>query len=321
MSLLEVRNLRTYFFTRRGVVKAVDGVSFSLKESEVLGLVGESGCGKSITGLSILRLVPEPAGRIVEGEITLDGEDLLKKSKQEMREIRGNKLSMILQDPRSALNPLLSVGDQVTEPIKVHQHLKGRTAWNKAVNLLQRVRIPSPETYLRSWPHQLSGGMAQRVVGAISLSCEPRLIIADEPTTSLDATVQLQYLNLLRELQASTKLALIFITHDFGIVARMCHRVAVMYAGKIVENAGVREIYNQPKHPYTAALMKSVPRPDIQVQRLTSIGGQPPPLHSLPPGCAFLARCQSAGDKCRLMEYPPAVEVEDGHFVSCWKYA
>lgn len=320
MSLLEVNNLRTYFYTRRGVVKAVDGVSFSVGQGEVLGLVGESGCGKSITGLSILRLVPKPAGRIIEGEIMLAGEDLLKKSEKEMRAIRGRKLSMILQDPRTSLNPVLTVGDQVMEPIKIHQNLKGRNVWNRAKNLLLAVGIPSPETYLQSWPHQLSGGMAQRVIGAIAISCEPCLIIADEPTTSLDATVQLQYLKLLRDIQERTKLALIFITHDFGIVARMCDRVAVMYAGKLVEIADVREIFNQPKHPYTEALMNSVPSVDIEVERLASIKGEPPPLHHLPQGCSYLPRCHCVIDKCHLEEYPPTVEIRDGHFVSCWKY-
>jgi len=253
---LEVKNLKTYFFTRWGTVKAVDGVSFCLKEGETLGLVGESGCGKSITCLSLLRLVPEPAGRIVGGEILLQGEDLLKKSEKEMREIRGAKISMILQDPMTSLNPVFTIGNQLTEAIKIHRGLKGKDLRERAVNMLKMVRISSPEERLRNWPHQLSGGMRQRVVAAISLSCEPRLLVADEPTTSLDATIQIQFLHLLHEVQQQVGLTMIFVTHDFGIVARMCNRVAVMYAGKIVEMAEVRELFNHAAHPYTEALIK-----------------------------------------------------------------
>lgn len=319
MNLLEVNNLRTYFFTRWGTVKAVDGVSFSLKKGEALGLVGESGCGKSVTGLSIVRLVPQPAGRIIEGEILLEGEDLLKKSEGGMRKIRGSKISMILQDPMTSLNPVLSVGDQLIETIKTHHSLKGQNPWERAKKILQMVRIPSPEVCLRSWPHQLSGGMRQRVVGAICFSCEPCLLIADEPTTSLDATIQAQYLRLLHELQVQTGLALIFITHDFGIIARMCQRVAVMYAGKIVETADVRELFNHAAHPYSQALLKAVPNIERKVERLVSIEGQPPPLHHLPAGCAFAPRCSSAKNKCRH-QYPTAVEIKDGHSVACWKY-
>lgn len=318
MDFLEVKNLKTYFFTRRGVTKAVDEVSFRLKVGQTLGLVGESGCGKSVTCLSILRLVPQPAGRIVGGEILLQGEDLLKKNEEEMRKIRGGKISMILQDPMSSLNPVFSIGNQLTEAIKIHRGLKGQSLWERAKEALEMVRIPSPEICLKNWPHQLSGGMRQRVVGAISISCEPRLLIADEPTTSLDATIQVQYLRLLRELQNQTKLTLIFVTHDFGIVARMCEEVAVMYAGKIVEMAEVRELFNHPSHPYTQALMKTVPKIEEE-GRLVSIQGQPPQLCNLPPGCIFVPRCSYTKDMCRE-QYPPTVEIKNGHSVSCWKY-
>jgi len=319
--LLEVRDLRTWFFTRWGVVKAVDGVSFAVGEGETLGIVGESGCGKSVTALSILRLVPRPAGRIVGGEILLDGENLLGKSEREMRRIRGGQVSMILQDPMSSLNPVFSIGNQVAEALRIHQRLEGPGLWATARDMLRRVRIPSPEMRLRAYPHQLSGGMRQRVVGAIALSCRPRVLIADEPTTSLDVTIQAQYLRLLKELQQEMRLALVFITHDFGIVAKMCDRVAVMYAGRIVETAGVREIFNNPRHPYTRALLASVPPLESRVERLASIEGQPPPLHNLPPGCPFAPRCAHARDVCQR-EYPPAVGVgSDGHRAACWKVA
>lgn len=317
---LEVQDLRTYFFTRWGTVKAVDGVSFTLKEGETLGLVGESGCGKSVTCLSLLRLVPEPAARIAGGQILLGGEDLLKKSKEEMRKIRGSKISMILQDPMTSLNPVFNIGNQLTEAIKLHRGLRGKSLRQRAREMLEKVRISSPEARLRNYPHELSGGMKQRVVGAIALSCEPHLLIADEPTTSLDATIQAQYLKLLCELQKQVRLTMIFVTHDFGIVARMCSRVAVMYAGKIVEIADVRELFNHPLHPYTKLLMKSVPRVEEGIERLVSIEGQPPPLHHLPPGCVFALRCPCVEDGCRLKEYPPSVQVTDGHSVSCWKY-
>lgn len=320
MSFLEVNNLRTYFFTRRGAVKAVDGVTFHVQKGETFGLVGESGCGKTIACLSILRLVPEPAGRIVGGEILLEGEDILKKSDEEMRKIRGRKISMILQDPMTSLNPVFTIGDQLTEAIRIHRSLKGRLLWEKAKKMLEMVRIPSPEIRLKNWPHQLSGGMRQRVVGAIALSCEPGLLIADEPTTSLDATIQAQYLQLLRRIQEHTELTLIFVTHDFGIVARMCKRAAVMYAGKIVETADVRELFNHPAHPYTQALLKSVPNLAEKTGRLVSIEGQPPSPVDLPPVCAFAPRCSYANNNCRHEKYPPTVEIKEGHSVSCWKY-
>jgi oligopeptide/dipeptide ABC transporter ATP-binding protein len=318
INLLQVKDLRTYFYTRRGTVKAVDGVSFTLRKGQALGLVGESGCGKSITCLSIMRLVPQPAGRIVGGQVLLEGDDLLKKDEEEMRKIRGGRISMILQDPMTSLNPVFTIGNQLTEAIRLHQGLKRQSLWGKARDSLKMVHIPSPEVFLECWPHQLSGGMRQRVVGAISLSCEPCLLIADEPTTSLDATIQVQYLRLLREIQEKKMLSLIFVTHDFGIVARMCEVVAVMYAGKIVEMADVKELFNHPLHPYTQALMKSVPKIDGEGQ-LVSIEGQPPPLWNLPPGCAFAPRCSFARERCRF-RYPQTEEVAKDHSVSCWRY-
>jgi oligopeptide/dipeptide ABC transporter ATP-binding protein len=318
--LLEVRDLRTWFFTRWGVVKAVDGVSFTLSRGETLGLVGESGCGKSMTALSILRLQPRPAGRIVGGRVLLEGEDLLQKSDSEMRAIRGGRISMILQDPMQSLNPVFTIGDQIAEALRIHRGLEGRTLWEQAKDMLRRVRIPSPDMRLQAYPHQLSGGMRQRVVGAISLACRPAVLIADEPTTSLDVTIQAQYLRLLKGLQEEMGLALIFITHDFGIVAKMCDRVAVMYAGRVVESAPVRDLFNRPQHPYTVALLESVPKVDTRIHRLASIEGQPPPLYALPPGCPFAPRCPDARDRCR-QQYPPEVALAPGHHVSCWKLA
>lgn len=316
-TILEVRDLRTYFYTRWGVTKAVDGVSFDLKEGETIGLVGESACGKTVTCLSLLRLVPQPAGKIVGGKILLEGEDLLAKSEREMRKVRGGKIAMILQDPMVSLNPVFSIGYQVQEPIRVHQQARGHLLWQKARDALSMVRIGSPEVRMRDFPHQMSGGMRQRVVGAIALSCQPSILIADEPTTSLDVTIQAQYLRLLKELQQQTNLSLIFITHDLGIVARMCDRVCVMYAGRIVESAPVVELFDDPRHPYTRALIASVPAADKRVERLYSIEGQPPALHHLPPGCPFKPRCPNAKDRCGE-EYPPEVEVGPQHKASCW---
>jgi len=315
-TLLVVEDLKTYFFTRQGVSKAVDGVSFTLDKGESLGLVGESGCGKSVTCLSLLRLVPQPAGRIVGGRILLKGEDILRKSEREMRKIRGSSIAMIPQAPMTSLDPVFSVRSQLTEAIKLHQRLRGRDLLRKAVEMLRLVRIPSPEERLRSFPHELSGGMRQRVVGAISLSCEPQVLIADEATTALDVTIQAQYLALLREMREKLGISLIFVTHDLGIVEHMCDRVAVMYAGKIVEEAPVREIFGSPHHPYTAALMRSVPRVEEKVDRLMAIGGQPPPLYDLPPGCSFLPRCPAGAKQCE--DSPPRVEVKEGHWMSCW---
>jgi oligopeptide/dipeptide ABC transporter ATP-binding protein len=317
MNVLEVENLRTYFFTRRGVVKAVDGVSFSLGEGESLGLVGESGCGKSITALSILKLVPEPAGKIVDGKIRLRGEDILPKTAKEMTLIRGKKISMILQDPMSSLNPVFTVGNQVAESFRIHQGIKGSLLRRKVMDILRQLRIPSPETGIHSYPHQMSGGMRQRVVGAIAISCQPDVLIADEPTTSLDVTIQAQYLTLLKDIQAQSKMALIFISHDLGVVALMCSRIAVMYAGRIVEAAMTEDIFDRPAHPYTAGLIKSLPKLGTKSERLASIEGQPPSLQNLGSGCRFAPRCKKATEIC-FSQYPAATQLSDSHYVHCW---
>lgn len=318
-SFLEVKNLKTHLFTRYGTVKAVDGVSFTVKRGETLGIVGESGSGKSITCRSLLRLVPYPAGKIVEGEILLEGKDLLQMSEDEMRKIRGGKISMILQDPMTSLNPVFRIEKQLTEGISIHTPLKKKAIWERACELMKLVRIPDQEMRLKDFPHQLSGGMRQRVVGAIALSSEPKLLIADEPTTSLDTTIQAQFLNLLLGLQKQFGLSMIVVSHDFGVVARVCNEVAVMYAGKIVEKAAVREIFNHPTHPYTKALMDAVPKVEDRVERLASIEGQPPALNSLPKGCAFKDRCQYVISRCHTEEVPPLEEIKKGHLVRCWR--
>ncbi len=315
--VLEVRNLHTHFFLRRGVVKAVDGVTFSLKRGEVLGLVGESGCGKSLTALSILRLLPQEAARTVEGQVLLDGENLLAKSSGEMREIRGQRIAMILQDPQTSLNPVFSIGNQLHEALARRRDEDGRSLRERAVDVLRRVRLAAPEQRIGQYPHELSGGMKQRVVGAIAISCAPEVMIADEPTTALDVTIQLQYLNLLKELQTSLDMGILFITHDFGVVAHMCDRVAVMYAGRIVETGPVREIFDNPVHPYTQALIASVPKLRRKEGRLRAIDGQPPALSELPVGCRFADRCPHAEARC-LEEYPEAVSVGEDHTASCW---
>jgi oligopeptide/dipeptide ABC transporter ATP-binding protein len=315
--LLEVRDLKTYFFTRRGTLKAVDGVSFSLAPGETLAVVGESGSGKSVTALSLLRLVPEPAGRIIDGEILLEGRDILKLKPREMRRIRGSRISMVLQDPMTSLNPAFSIGDQVGEAVRLHQGVGGGELRRRVAEALSRLKIPSAESRMFDYPHQMSGGMRQRVSGAIALSCQPRLLIADEPTTSLDVTIQAQYMELLREIQERFQIAIIFITHDFGIVAATAHKVAVMYAGKIVEMGTTEEIFDNPAHPYTEALLRCVPRSDRLEARLVDIPGQPPDLANLPAGCSFAARCPKAMERCREA-YPPEVEVSPGHVTKCW---
>jgi|TARA_B100000470_G_scaffold219553_1_gene206583 oligopeptide/dipeptide ABC transporter ATP-binding protein len=314
--VLEVKDLHTYFFNRRGVTKAVDGVSFSVREGETLGIVGESGCGKTMTALSLLRLIPKPAARIVSGEILLDGEDLVSLSDKDMRQVRGRKISMILQDPQTSLNPVFTIGNQLIEALGAHGKNSRKEMLTKAMEALRNVRVAAPERRLDDYPHQMSGGMKQRVIGAIAVSASPKIIIADEPTTALDVTIQLQYLRLLKDIQAETGLAIIFITHDFGIVARMCDRVAVMYAGRIVEQADVRDLFNKPHHPYTQALMDSVPKMD-RTERLRAIDGQPPPLWDLPEGCRFASRCENVKDVC-LDRYPGTTMHENNHSVSCW---
>jgi oligopeptide/dipeptide ABC transporter ATP-binding protein len=316
--LLELDKLSTHYVSSQGtrVVRAVDEVSLRVDAGETLGIVGESGSGKSTLALTLLRVLP-PAARIVGGRMLLDGEDLVTKSDAEMREIRGKKIAMILQDPMASLNPLFTIGNQVAEPIQVHEGASRRSAWSRARELLKAVRIPSPETRVGQYPHEMSGGMRQRIVGAIGISCEPRLLIADEPTTSLDLTIQAQYLNLLRELQRQHNLALIFITHNLGIVAKMCDQLAVMYAGRIVEAGPVSRVFNAPVHPYTKALLNAIPRMGDPDQRLTAIDGQPPNLASLPSGCAFAPRCTAAMPRCREAA-PPAFEPEEGRSVRCW---
>ena len=315
--ILEVKDLYTYIFTRSATVKAVDGISFSLRKGETLGIVGESGCGKTMTALSLLRLVPRPAGKIVGGEVILNGEDVLLKSEDEMREIRGRQISMILQDPQTSLNPVFTIGNQLREALGIAHRENKRSMLGRAVTALRSVNVAAPERRLDDYPHQMSGGMKQRVVGAIAMSCEPGVIIADEPTTALDVTIQLQYLRLLKEIQAETGLAIIFITHDFGVVARMCDRVAVMYAGRIIEQGDVRDIFNNPTHPYTQALINSVPKLEQRVGRLYSIDGQPPLLSNLPEGCRFAPRCLYAEDKC-LEAYPESVQMNPRHHADCW---
>ena len=316
--LLEIDNLSTQYVSARGtrVVRAVDEVSLRIDAGETLGIVGESGSGKSTLALSILRLLP-PGARTASGRIMFEGEDLLEKSDAEMRHVRGKRIAMILQDPMASLNPLFTIGDQVAEPIRVHEASGRAGAWKRARDLLKAVRIPSPETRLLQHPHEMSGGMRQRIVGAIGISCEPRLLIADEPTTSLDLTIQAQYLQLLRELQRAHNLALIFITHNLGIVAKMCDQLAVMYAGRVVESGPVTRLFNAPAHPYTQALLGSIPRMSDNRQRLTAIEGQPPDLVSLPAGCSFAPRCPSAFERCRAAA-PPEHATADGRTVRCW---
>jgi oligopeptide/dipeptide ABC transporter ATP-binding protein len=316
--ILDVQDLKTYFFTRTGVVKAVDGVTFSLLPGETLGIVGESGSGKSMTALSIMGLVPQPAGRIVGGRILFQGEDLAQKTQSEMQQIRGQEVCMILQDPMTSLNPVFTVGNQLVETLRTNKSERSTGLRAKAIELLEKVKIASPDVRISNFPHQMSGGMRQRVVGAIAIAGAPKLLIADEATTSLDATIQYQYLALLKELQEDTGMSIIFITHDFGIVAKMCDRVAVMYAGRVAEVADVRSLFNNPAHPYTEALMRSVPNVDEEVDFLFSIEGQPPALDNLPPGCTFANRCPYVMDRC-LREFPPEVPVEEGHMATCWK--
>ena len=317
-AVLEVRDLHTHFFPRRGIVKAVDGVSFSLNRGEVLGLVGESGCGKSVTALSLLRLLPGDAARTVGGQVLLDGEDLLRKSKNQMRRIRGRRIAMILQDPQTSLNPVFTIGSQLSEVLTKDPTIPGGGVMQKAIEALRKVKLAAPETRVRQYPHQLSGGMKQRVVGAIATSRAPKVLIADEPTTALDVTIQLQYLQLLKELQANSDMAILFITHDFGVIAKMCDRVAVMYAGRIVETGLVRQVFDNPSHPYTQALIASVPKMAHTEARLHTIEGQPPALSELPQGCRFEERCPFVEERCQTT-YPKTFDVSEKHSASCWR--
>jgi oligopeptide/dipeptide ABC transporter ATP-binding protein len=315
--LLEVEELRTHFFTRRGVIKAVDGVSFTLHAGETLALVGESGSGKSVTCLSLVRLVPEPAGRIVGGRVVFAGEDLLRKTAAEMRWVRGKQIAMVLQDPMTSLNPALTIGTQVAEVVRLHQGLRGPSLRDRILEALRRLRIPAAEARLGHYPHQLSGGMRQRVSSAIAMSCAPRLLIADEPTTSLDVTIQAQYLELLQEVQAQSGVAIILVTHDFGIVAANADRVAVMYAGQIVEMGSTEQVFDTPSHPYTQALLRCLPSVELKRQQLVEIGGQPPDLAQLPPGCPFAPRCAKRQPIC-LEAYPPTITIQPGHIAQCY---
>ena len=319
MSLLEVRNLKTHFATKRGEIRSVDGVSFSIEQGEVLSLVGESGCGKSVTALSIMRLVSQP-GRIIGGEMLFEGRDLLGLREAEMRQIRGNEIAMIFQDPMTSLNPVYTVGNQIAEAIRLHRKVSKKEAWNQVIEGMRDVAIPAPETRAKSYPHEMSGGMRQRVMIAMALACDPKLLIADEPTTALDVTIQAQILDLLNELREKRNLALLLITHDLGVVAEMADRVAVMYAGKIVEEALVRELFGQPRHPYTEGLLRAVPRLDesgeATKRRLQTIEGVVPNPLDLPPGCRFAPRCLHAREQCGVGEIELA-RVGEQHFSRC----
>jgi oligopeptide/dipeptide ABC transporter ATP-binding protein len=316
--LLEVRGLRTHFATERGEVRAVDGVDFSLQRGRTLGIVGESGCGKSVTALSILRLVPQPPGRIAGGEVRFEGEDLLKATAQRMRDLRGDKLSMIFQEPMTSLNPAFPVGDQIAEALLRHRNLTRGEAHEKAVAMLRKVRIPAPESRAREYPHQLSGGMRQRVMIAMALACNPRLLIADEPTTALDVTIQAQILELMRALRAELGTAIILITHDLGVIAEVADDVIVMYAGQVVERCAVPRLFAEPHHPYTIGLLGSIPRLDHEQAQLSAIEGFVPDAAAMPAGCRFHPRCPFSVEKCRREE-PPLMEVAKDHLASCWR--
>ena len=322
--ILAVDGLSTYFFTREGVVKAVDNLTFDLKKGETLGIVGESGCGKSMTALSVMRLVPDPPGRIVDGTVVLDNRDLLTLSEAEMRDVRGNEISMIFQEPMTSLNPVITIGHQISEALILHQGMSKTEAMEKSIEMLALVRIPEPAQRVREYPHQLSGGMRQRAMIAMALSCNPKVLIADEPTTALDVTIQAQILDLIVDLQEQLGTAVILITHDLGVVAETTQRVIVMYAGRKVEETDVKTLFAEPLHPYTHGLLASVPRLEIMsgevkeaTERLMEIPGIVPPLYELPPGCAFAPRCPFADDKCRA-EYPPYEEKRSGHWAACW---
>lgn len=319
-AILQVKNLKTYFHTDAGIVKAVDGVSFDLHKGETLGIVGESGSGKSVTNLSVINLIQSPPGKIEGGEILFHNEDILKMNGNRLRDIRGNKISMIFQDPMSSLNPFLKISTQLIETIRLHQGLGKKEAKMKAIELLTLVGIPSPEERIDCYPHQFSGGMRQRVMIAIGLSCNPEILIADEPTSALDVTIQAQILELMQDLTRRLGTAVIMITHSLGVVAGMCDTINVMYAGRIVESSSTDDLFKNPKHPYTQGLIQSVPRLDREMkERLFSIPGQPPNVIDLPDCCPFYPRCSKARDICRK-KYPPCTVSENGHKVSCWLY-
>ena len=316
--LLEVKDLRTHFFTQDGVVHAVNGISYHLNEGETLGIVGESGCGKSVGVLSLMRLIPMPPGKIVSGQVLFQGRDLMRISDEEMRSVRGNKIAMIFQDPMTSLNPVLTIGRQVSEALELHMGMSKREARRRTIELLEMVGIPMAAARVDDYPHQFSGGMRQRVMIAMALSCNPQLLIADEPTTALDVTIQAQIVDLVKKLRDEIGMAIIWITHDLGVVAGLANRVAVMYAGYIVEEAPVKDLYKDPRHPYTIGLLGSLPRLDeARRRRLTSIEGLPPDLIELPKGCPFYDRCSYRIDHC-IVENPPLEPVAPNHKVACW---
>jgi len=318
-NLVEFRNLKTFFYTSEGVVKAVNDVSFSIREGETVCVVGESGCGKSVTALSLMRLIQSPPGKIEGGEIIFDGRDVLKLSETEMRKIRGNEIGMVFQEPMTSLNPVLTIGEQIMEPLMVHKLMNKKEAWNKAVELIKQVGIPRAEQIMTSYPHELSGGMRQRIMIAIALSCDPKLLIADEPTTALDVTIQAQILDLLRKIKQERNMALMLITHDLGIVAEMADYVVVMYAGKVIEEAPVKELFKNPKHPYTRGLLKAKPIIGQRKERLYTIPGQVPNPIGLGDYCYFSDRCEFAMEVCR-QQIPQLTADEKGHKVACWLY-
>lgn len=318
-ALVNVKNLKTYFYTEEGVVKAVDGVDYEIYPGETLGIVGESGCGKSVTSLSIMRLIESPPGKIVAGEINFQDKDLIKIPEKEMRKIRGNDISMIFQEPMTSLNPVYTVGDQIIEAIMLHKGVDRKEARKQAIDMLKKVGIPLPEQRVDEYPHQLSGGMRQRVMIAMALSCDPKLLIADEPTTALDVTIQAQILELMNSLKESYGMSIMMITHDLGVIAEVSDRVAVMYAGKVVEYTDVDTLFEDPKHPYTWGLMNSIPKLDKDVDRLEAIPGSVPSPLNFPEGCKFNTRCPLAEGKC-YDEEPPLEDATEGHKVRCWRY-
>jgi len=317
--LLEVKNLKTYFYTDEGVVRAVDGISFDIKKGETLGMIGESGCGKSVSALSIMRLISEPPGRIMEGEINFQGENLREKSEPEMRRIRGNETAMVFQEPMTSLNPLFTIGDQIAEAIILHQKVDKREAQFRVIEMLQRVGMPSPERRAHQYPHQLSGGMRQRAMIGMALSCNPDLLIADEPTTALDVTIQAQILELMERFKDELGMALLLITHNLGVIAEVSDRVVLVYAGKTVEYADVEAIFKHPRHPYMMGLLESVPRLDDASEKLKIIKGVVPTALNLPKGCRFHPRCEKVMDVCKVKP-PRILEVEKNHGVRCWLY-
>ena len=318
--LLQVKDLKTYFFTDEGVLKAVDGISYEIEEGETLGLVGESGCGKSVSALSILRLIPTPPGKIVNGEVIFEGQDLLQVDESEIRHVRGNRIAMVFQEPMTSLNPVLTIGRQLTEALELHLKLDGTAAMRRAIGLLEMVGIPEAGTRVNDYPHQFSGGMRQRVMIAMALSCNPKLLLADEPTTALDVTIQAQILEIMARLSRDLGTAVIIITHNLGVVARYADRVNVMYAGKIVESGTAKELYANPRHPYTLGLLKSVPRLDQdRKMKLDPIQGVPPDLINMPTGCSFYPRCSYRIDKC-AQETPPLMAVDEKHHAACWQW-